>query len=130
MWHRLSCDAAKLKTVAACGVEVAAFGPLKALRGIKVIHGFYDTRKISAALRPVYKVYNDLMRLRLKGGVTGAQVWRQLRRAKTIKQLVSDVIDVGKLVVDTHDKNFRKFIQDFADLAGVGACVHLVLKPG
>jgi hypothetical protein len=126
-WHRLVCDAAKLKTVAECGIEVAAFGPLKALKGIKIIRGLYDTRKVSGALRPVYLVYDDLMKLHLKNGLTGADLWRKLQQARSVKDLVSDLIDVGKLVTDTKDKSFTHFVRDFADLVGVGDCVHLVI---
>jgi hypothetical protein len=126
-WHRLLCDAAKLKTIVECGVEVAAFGPLKALRGIKIIKGLYDTRKVSGALRPVYQVYDDLMKLHLRNGLTGADLWRKLQKARTVKDLVNNLIDVGKLVTDTKGKSFTRFVRDFTDLIGVGACVHLVI---
>lgn len=126
LWHRLACNARKLKTVAQCGLAIASFGVLKGIKGIKVIKGFYDTHKVSDALRPAYTVYNDLMRLRLKNGTTGSQLWARLQKARTIKELVSDVIDVGRLVTDTRDRHFEQFVKDFADLAGVGACVDLV----
>ncbi len=127
LWHRLVCNAEKLKTIADCGVEVAAFGPLKALKGIKIIKGLYDTRKVSGALRPVYQVYDDLMRLHLRNGLTGADLLRKLQKARTVKDLVNDLIDVGRLVTDTKDRSFTHFVRDFADLVGVGACVHLVI---
>jgi hypothetical protein len=43
-----------------------------------------------------------------------------------VKDLVNNLIDVGKLVTDTKDRSFVRFVRDFADLVGVGACVHLV----
>jgi hypothetical protein len=126
LWHRLACNARKLKTVVECGLEIASFGALKAIKGIKIIKTLYDTRKVSSAFRPIYKIYNDLMKLRLKNGTTGAQLWAKLQKAKTIKDLVSDVIDIGKLATDTRGRHFEQFVKDFADLAGVGACVDLV----
>ena len=130
VWHRLACNAGRLKTVASCGLEIAGFGALKAIKGIKVIKGSYDARKVSKALQPVYKVYNDLMRLRLKNGTTGAEIWKKLQKARKVKDLVGDLIDVGKLIGDTHDKSFEQFVKDFADLAGVGSCVDLVVGGG
>ncbi len=67
------------------------------------------------------------MKLRLSNGLTGADLWRKLQKARTVKDLVSDIIDVGKLVTDMKDRSFTDFARDFADLVGVGACVHLVI---
>ena len=78
------CAAKKLKSAVACSAEIAAFGPLKALKGIKVIKGFYNTGKFSEALKPVYKLYDYLMKVRFRNGLTGAQVWKKLQRAKSI----------------------------------------------
>ena len=124
---RLICAAKKLKSVAACSAEIAAFGPLKALKFIKVIKGFYNTGKFSEALRPVYKLYDDLMKVRFRNGVTGAQVWKKLERAKSISELVQDVADSVILGFDPSGEHLREFAKDFADLVGVGDCVDLAL---
>jgi hypothetical protein len=92
LWQRLRCDSAKVKAVASCGLEIVGFGALKAIRDVKIIRGLYDTHKVSQAVQPVYKVYNDLMKLHLKNGMTGAAIWKKLQKAKTITDLVDDLI--------------------------------------
>jgi hypothetical protein len=124
--ERLICAAKKLKSIAACSAEIAAFGPLKALKGIKIIKGFYNTHKYREALRPVYKLYNDVMKLRFRN-VTGAELWMVLKNAKSISGLVKDVADYIALGTDPNGKNFKEFAKDFADLVGVGDCVDLAL---
>jgi hypothetical protein len=123
---RLICAAKKLKSAAACSVEIAAFGPLKALKGIKVIKGLYNTQKYREALQPVYKLYDDLMKLRFRN-VTDAKIWETLQRAKSISELVKDVADYITLGLDPSAEHFKEFAKDFADLVGVGDCVDLAL---
>jgi hypothetical protein len=124
---RLICAAKKLKSVVACSAEIAAFGPLKALKGIKVIKGLYNTGKFSEALKPVYKLYDDLMKVRFRNGVTGAEVWKKLQRAKSISELVGDVADSITFGFDPSGEHLIAFAKDFADLVGVGDCVDLAL---
>ena len=125
--ERLICAAEKLKSVVACSAEIAAFGPLKALKAIKVIKGFYNADKYREALRPVYKLYDYLMKVRFRSGLTGAEVWRKLQRATSISELVHDVADSIIFGLDPSGEHFQEFAKDFADLVGVGDCVDLAL---
>jgi Divergent InlB B-repeat domain/NHL repeat len=124
---RLICAAKKLKSVAACSAEIAAFGPLKALKFIKVIKGLYNTHKYPEALQPVYKLYDYLMKVRFRNGLTGAEVWKKLQRATSISELVQDVADSTIFGLDPSGEHFQEFAKDFADLVGVGDCVDLAL---
>jgi hypothetical protein len=125
--ERLICAAEKVKSVVACSAEIAAFGPLKALKAIKVIKGLYNADKYREALRPVYKLYDYLMKVKFRNGLTGAEVWKRLQRATSISELVHDVADSIIFGLDPSGEHFQEFAKDFADLAGVGDCVDLAL---
>jgi len=124
---RLICAAKKLKSVAACGAEIVAWAPLKALKFIKVIKGLYNTHKYPEALRPVYQLYDFLMKVRFRNGLTGAEVWKKLQRAKSISELVGDVADSIILGFDPSGEHFQELAKGFADLVGVGDCVDVAL---
>ncbi len=125
--ERLICAAEKLKSVVACSAEIAAFGPLKALKAIKVIKGLYNADKYREVLRPVYKLYDYLMKVKFRNGLTGAEVWKKLQRATSISELVHDVADSIIFGLDPSGEHFQEFAKDFADLVGVGDCVDLAL---
>jgi YVTN family beta-propeller protein len=123
--ERLKCAVGALKGVASCGLDVAGFVPLRALRGVKVIKGIYETRNVRRALRPVYELYNDVMSLRFKNGMTGADLWNSIRFGKTVYKVVVAVAHGIAVGVDIHDRQFDKFIEDFAKLVGVDGCLAL-----
>ena len=104
-----------------------AFAPLKIISGIKIIKGLYRISNIKKELRPTYTLYNDLKKVQFKKGITFAKAWKTLKDAKTVKELLDNLIDIGKLVRDTSGIHFKQFVHDFADLVGVDACVDLIL---
>jgi YVTN family beta-propeller protein len=123
--ERLKCAVGTLRSVASCGLDVAGFVPLKALRSIEVIKGAYEIRSIRRVLRPVYELYNDVMGLRFKNGMTGADLWNSIRFAKTIYDIVLRVAHAIEVGIDLHDRQFKRFVEDFAKLVGVDGCLAL-----
>ena len=126
--HALKCTAAMTAAEVKCGVSVAmiVLPFTKAVKGLKTARGLYDLRKVRKDLRPLAKLYNDLMTVKFgrnapRGFRTGAQVIDKLKAAHTGWAVVRIVPSLAKAL---SARNYERIAVDIADLAGLDACVH------
>jgi hypothetical protein len=143
-WNKLGA----LKSAVACTGDLLAwgFGPLKLLKGVKTLKGLYDLRR-AGKLKPFYKVFNrfisTLQRLNKLLAKPAPSITKLLEAIRSKK--VRTAYDLTKVVfawglaaassVSPADRKefvafFDEFVRDFADLAGVGDCVDLLLGDG
>ena len=146
--EKLKCYAKRLsalKSAVLCTGDLLAwgFGPLKLLKSVKTLKGLYDLRS-AGKLKPFYKVFNRfisalqrLNKLLAKGSPSGTKLLEEIHSKKitTAYALTKVVFAWGLAAASSVSRenlkefvdSFDEFVRDFADLAGVGDCVDLVL---
>jgi hypothetical protein len=86
----LACTAIQLKLEGECAAAVAQIilPQLRSIKTLKTAKGLYDLRKVKKSLRPLAKLFNDLMTFKFGskapvGFKTGADVIKKLKAART-----------------------------------------------
>lgn len=116
----------KSRTFGKCLIAIAIDFP--ELRGAKLVSGLYDLKKVSKALKPIAKLYNDLKKVKLlpdapKGYRTFGEIKRKLEHVHRVLDVVKMIPDLVRAIPK---REIGVIVNDLIDLAGVRPCIDLI----
>jgi YVTN family beta-propeller protein len=117
----MKCAYKRGKNVVACGLALVELFP--ALRAVKVIKGLYKVGEFSKTMQPIYRLYNDVMKLRFRNGMTGAKLWESVRNASSITDVMERIAAALEGGVALGNDQYKRFAFDFAAVWGVDSCL-------
>jgi hypothetical protein len=126
IWANLKCKLEVPVLVARCGVSVASNFPV--LRIPKTAAGLYKLSKTPKRLRPLAKVYNDLMGMKIsKDAPKGFRTFGEIKHSfESFKNGFEVARGLLKLAQAISAKDFRRVVEGLAEIAGLRPCLKLL----
>jgi hypothetical protein len=125
----------KVVQYADCTVSVASLLAVPELRAVKILgsfktaKGLYDLRKINQLDRPLYKLYNELAKVKFGGSWSGQKIISGLATALREGDEVWDLAELEKhwadFTIALNQGQFDEALATIASLTGLDSCLQL-----